>query len=146
MLKDKQFWDNIEHIINEEYSDYIVIDLFFTIDTYMELTDDSLELPVNQRKFYNIYHECERRLPKLLSPNTLKYTIDLRSIVKEVAEKGVTCAVLKVLDFVKDNHEVNAVFCAMGVLKGIQEVTENPYNLVTLKLAMDGLFEIITSL
>lgn len=146
MLKDKKFWNDIEDMLNDEYNDFVVIDLFFTMEAYMLLKHDVSELPVNECKFYNIYHECERRLPKVLSPNTLKYISQLQTIVKDVPETSVTCAVVKVLGFVKANHDVNALFCAMGVLSGIEEATVNQHQLTILKLAKGVLLDIIKSL
>ena len=146
MLKNKGFWDDIEDMLNDEYSDFVVIDLFFTLETYMVLKDDLSELPVNQCKFYNIYHECERRLPKVLSPNTLKYIAQLHTIVKDVPNVRISVTIEHILDFVENNEKPYSLFCAMGVLKGIEDATTDEPTKLLLQVTEHGLLQAIKSL
>ena len=147
MLKDKQFWDEIEDILNEKDNDYVVLDMYFTMRTYRELTHDALsQLPVHTSKFYYTYNRLRNKVIDLLGDNYCDYITELQYIVKDVPELGVLVSITRVFEFIKQYKEPLALFCAMGVLKGIEEYDTNDYTLLYVQSAKEALFRFIVSL
>lgn len=147
MLKDKEFWNDIEDTINDEHSAYVVLDLYFAMRTYRVLTDNELSLlPVPTSKFYYIYNRCRNKVIGLLSVNYVKYITELGNIAKDVPGAGVVSAVIEVIGFVRKHKEPLALFCAMGVLTGIEDCNTEDPSLCVLRTAKNALFDIIVSL
>lgn len=147
MLKDLQFWTDIEDTINDENSDYVVLDLYFTMRTYRVLTNDELsQLPVAPSMFYNIYNRCRNKVIDLLGDNYTDYITELQYIAKDVPELGVLVSITRVFEFIKQYKETLSLFCAMGVLNALEDYDTNDYTLVYLQAAKDALFKFITSL
>lgn len=147
MLKDIQFWNEVEDIINEENNDYVVLDMYFTLRTYRALThDDFHQLPIATSRFYYTYNRFRDKAIDLLGDNYTDYITELQAIAKDVPELGVLVSIVRVFEFIKEYTEPLALFCAMGVLKGIEEYDTNDYTLVYLQAAKDALFKFIMSL
>lgn len=147
MLKDLQFWTDIEGTVNDENSDYVVLDMYFTMRTYRVLTNNDLsQLPVTSSWFYHIYNRCRNKVIGLLGDNYTDYITETQSIAKDVPELGVLVSIARVFEFIKQYKEPLALFCAMGVLNGLEDYDINDYTLVYLQSAKEALFKFITSL
>lgn len=147
MLKDLQFWTDIEDTINEEHSEFVVLDVYFTMRTYRVLTNKDLsQLPVITSRFYYIYNKCRNKVIDLLGDNYTDYITETQSIAKDVPELGVLVSITRVFEFIKEYKEPLALFCAMGVLNGLDDYYGNDYKRIYLKAAKDALFKFIASL
>ena len=147
MLKDLQFWADIEDTVNDENSDYVVLELYFTMRTYRVLTNDELsQLPVTTSRFYYIYNKCRNKVIDLLGDNYTDYITETQSIAKDVPELGVLVSIARVFEFIIQYKEPLALFCAMGVLNALEDYDTNDYTLVYLQSAKEALFKFITSL
>lgn len=147
MLKDKKFWHEVENTINEEHSDYVVLDMYFAMRTYRVLTDDELsQLPVQFSRFYYIYNRCRNKAIDLLEYKFAEYISELESITADIPKVGVASSVIKVIAFIRKHKEPLALFCAMGVLTGIEDCTTDASSLCVLQTARNALFNVIVSL
>lgn len=147
MLKDLQFWTDIEDTVNDEDSDYVVLDLYFTMRTYRVLTNNELsQLPVTASRFYYIYNKCRNKVIDLLGDNYTDYITETQSIAKDVPELGVLVSITRVFEFIKEYKEPLALFCAMGVLNALEDYHGNDYKRIYLQAAKEALFKTIISL